>query len=400
MPSKAPTLKQAWDKWERSHELARQAIEASARFNNPAHRAQGYYALVEAQAMAYNWVVAPRLNHPRIHTHTSWATYMFTLAGNCPDFVYSIMPLDGRYTYHLRGRYGDVCMLLLQVLNLPMGVEGSQCIGNHEFSPTITDSTEVDIVLSATPQPGHWVPLDGGSDYNMVVLRRLMLDWEDDPGELEITMVGEMEDYDELSETAVARRIEMAADFGLAVIQNWALGLVDFTMKLTDGRHNTWGPVPGEMMEAIAGSATCNYAFLIFDLKPDEALLIELEEPVASAYWSLQVLDVWCKSLDYMHEQTDLNMKSAHRDADGIIRAVISQQDPGLPNWLNPMGRHEGLLALRNYHSKSFKDPTAKLINVAELQRHLPAQAELVSEQTRAAAVSRRRPAILKLYRG
>ena len=85
--SKSPILKKAWDKFNASMEASREAIEATKNFDDPAHRAQGYYCLMEAQAMAYNWVVAPRLNHPRIFTHTAWATYLYTIAGNCPDII-------------------------------------------------------------------------------------------------------------------------------------------------------------------------------------------------------------------------------------------------------------------------------------------------------------------------
>lgn len=400
MQSKAPGLKAAWDRFHAAQESARQLIEAAPRFDEPAHHAAGYHALIEAQAMAYNWIVAPRLDHPRIFTHTSWATYLFTLAGNCPDFIYGILPLDGRGTYRLRGRHGDVRLLLVQVLNKPMGVDGSRCTGNYEFSRADTGDDEIEIVLSATEQPGNWIPLDAGSDFNLLILRRLMLDWGDDPGTLEIETVDVPDGLGELDDTATAHRITMAADFQLAVIRNWAVGLYDFSMQLTGGHFNVWGPVPGELMAAIAGSASCNYAFLLFDLQPDEALLVELEEPVGSAYWSLQIVDVWSKSLDFMHAQTDVNMKHAHVDADGKVRAVINADDPGVPNWLDPRGRRQGLLAIRNYRSQHFANPTARVVRTDALRAQLPDDTPQISQAQRRVAVAHRRPAILKLYGG
>lgn len=398
MNSKAPLLKAAWDRFHQSQESARQLLENTPRFEHPAHRAQGYHTLIEAQAMAYNWIVAPRLNHPRIFTHTAWASYLFTIAGNCPDFIYGILPLDGRGTYRLRGRHGDVRLLLVQVLNLPMGVEGSRCTGNYEFSPD--DGDEIEIVLSATEQAGHWIPLDPASGFNLLILRRLMLDWGDDPGQLEVEALTPLAGYDELDEAATARRIAMAADFQLAVVRNWALGLFGFTQQLSGNRFNIWAPVPGEMMAAIAGSASCNYAFLLWNLQPDEALLIEFEPPQQSAYWSFQLVDVWSKSLDFMHEQTDFNMRNAAIDTDGKLRAVISCKDPGIINWLNPMGRPQGLCALRNYRSPQFTNPTVQLLKFTELERALPADTRRLDAEQRAASIARRRPAILGLYGG
>ena len=402
MQSKSPVLKAAWDKFHASMESAREAIEATPRFDNPAHRAQAYYALMEAQAMAYNWIVAPRLNHPRIFSHTAWATYLYTIAGNCPDFIYSIVPIDGKHTYRIKGRHGDVRLCLMQVFNRPMGSEGSKCTGNYEYAKTDNGKDDFEVILSAEKPKGNavnWIPIDPASDFNMIVMRRLMLDWEDDPGEIEMEMIGEIEGYDELSEAAVARRISMAADFNLAVIKSWAIGFHDFVLSLPGSRYNVWANIPGQMMAAIAGSATCNYAFLPYDIKPDEAAIIELEEPKGSAYWSFQIVDVWSKSLDYMHAQTDINMKGASIDGDGKVRAVICFDDPGVANWLNPIRRPQGILALRNYRSKSFTAPTVKIVKTSELKKHLPADTKWVTPEQRNQAVARRRPAILKLYK-
>ncbi len=403
MESKSPVLKAAWDKFNASMENARQAIEATPRFDNPENRAQAYYALMEAQAMAYNWVVAPRLNHPRIFSHTAWATYLFTLGGNCPDIYYSILPLDGRHTYRVRGRHGDVRLMLMQVLNRPMGVEGSKCTGNFEFAKSDSGKDEIDIILSpAEPKDNkaNWIPLDPDSDLNMIVMRRFLLDWREDPGELEIEMIGELDDYNELDESRIARRIEMAADFSLAMIKSWAIGLWEFMMQLGGGKVNEWVEIPGQMMAAIAGSATCNYVFLPFVIKPDEAVIVEMDVPVGSAYWSFQTFDAWGKSLDYMHNQTDINMGRAVIDNDGKVRAVIGSSDPGVANWMDAMGRHQGICALRNYRSLTFTTPTAKVVKAVDVRKHLPTDTRLVTTEERRKIVGSRRPAILDLYRG
>lgn len=400
MDSKSPVLKAAWDKFYLSMEKARLAIEATPRFDKPEHRAQAYYALLEAQAMAYNWVVAPRLNHPRIFTHTSWWTYVYTVAGNCPDIIYSILPVDGRYTYRVKGRHGDVRLLLMQVLNKPMGVEGGRCTGNFEFCKADTGQDEIEIILSPDKHDGNWVQLDPTSDMNVIVMRRFLLDWEEDPGHLDVEMIGELEGYDELDENAIAHRIDMAADFNLAVIERWGIGFYDFTMQMAKNRFNAWVNVPGEVMANIAGSASCNYAFLPFDIKPDEAIIIEMDPPLDSVYWSYQIVDVWDKSLDFMHNQTDFNMGSAAVDSDGKMRAVLSFDDPGVANWLDPMKRTQGIVALRNYRSKTFTTPTAKVVKAADVARHLPADTKRVSEEERRRSVGRRRAAILNLYRG
>lgn len=398
MESKAPLLKAAWDNFHASLETARQEVEACPRFDNPAHRAQAYYMLIEAQAMAYNWVVAPRLNNPRIFTHTAWITYLYSLPANCPDIIYSNMPLDGRYNYRLRCRYGQVRMMLLQVFNQPMGIPTAACTGNYEFTPEESGGDTVEIILSADRQEGNWIPLDRGSKFNMVIFRRFLIEGDSDAGELQVEMLDRHEDYDESSETDMAQRINWGAQFQLACVRNFMLNFYDFVVKMSGGQQNQWGVVPGTLMEAIAGSSTCTYAFMAIDLKDDQALLIEMEPPKKSIYWSYQLFDVWSKSLDFMHRQTDLNMERIVIDSDGKARLVVSVKDPGIANWLDPVERQQTALAWRNYRSTDSFNQTCKVVKLSELRNHLPADTRWVSPEERQATIAARRPAILRLY--
>ena len=108
-----PTLVEAWDKYYAGIDAARQAMEATPRFrDNPDHRAQMYYSLAEAQAMAYNFAIAPRTDQPYFHTH-SWFSYFYTLGGTCPDFYYGTLFLDGKNSYRIKGRFGDLKLILM-----------------------------------------------------------------------------------------------------------------------------------------------------------------------------------------------------------------------------------------------------------------------------------------------
>jgi hypothetical protein len=107
---------------------------------------------------------------------------------NCPDFSYGTLLLDGRGTYRLHARYGDTRILLLQVMSRPFGQPGSTCTGNYEYRPWLEgagqDGEPFEIILSAQKQPGNWVPLDGDSKFNFLMIRRALGDWYDDPGEV------------------------------------------------------------------------------------------------------------------------------------------------------------------------------------------------------------------------
>ncbi len=348
--------------------------------------------------MAYTWAIAPRTDHPRIVSHTIWSTYFFTLAGNCTDFIYSAVFLDGRRRYRLRGRFGDVRLVLLQVFNGSMGAEGTRCISNHEWlhPPAGVDDT-IDIFLSAEQEQKNWIGLDAGSRYNVLLIRRLMADWFDDRGALDIEALDPPVEDDEDAETAFAARLAMAGGFIKTAINEWSIALVDRSAARAGG-VNKWVNIAGAQMAAIGGSATCNYAFLVFDIQPDEALVIEMEMPRNSAFWSFQLFDMWSRSLDFMHQHTDINMQRAWVDADGKVRAVISLADPGVNNWLNPTGQREGFCAMRNYLAETQPAPSVKVVKFAEVMGCLPAGTPLVDAAQRAAALKHRRLGVKGLY--
>ena len=393
-------LQQAWSRYYASLETARLEIEASPHFAQEQHRAQGYYVLAEAQAMAYNWIIAPRLNHPRIFTHTAWISYLYGLPANCPDIIYSMLALDGRYSYRLKGRYGDLCLMLLQVFNGPMGIASTECTGNYEYTAQETGGDEFEIILSPEKQAGNWIPLDPASRFNVIIFRRFLPDWNADCGTLDIDTLDTVEDYDEASERDLAQRLDWAADFLLATLRNYAILLYEVMLNLTGQKINVWGNIPGEQMASVAGSSTCSYSFLPYDISEDEALLIELDAPVGSIYWSFQLFDVWSKSLDFTHAQTDFNMLNAAIDDDNKVRAVLSLSDPGVANWLDPLGRAQGACVFRNYRAKTYVEPACRLVKLGELHNYLPDCTETVTLAERRAIVAKRRPAQLGLYGG
>jgi hypothetical protein len=101
-------------------------------------------------------------------------------------------------------------------------------------------------------------------------------------------------------------------------------------------------------------------------------VIVEQELP-NSAYWGFQLGDVWSRPIEPMHRQSDINGRRAVVDADGRVRAVISQPDPGVPNWMDPGGRTEVVIVTRNYREISRVDaPTVTAVKRAELRHTYP----------------------------
>jgi hypothetical protein len=153
---------------------------------------------------------------------------------------------------------------------------------------------------------------------------------------------------------------------------------------------------------AGGGQNTNVYAGGVFDLGPDQALLIEITVPVEPAYSGFHLANLWGESLDYANHQSSLNGFQAEPDADGVIRYVVAHADPGVPNWLDTTGIPRGLLSLRWTYSEdpaTLPEHTVRAIPLAELREQLPADTRTVSPDERAAGIAIRQRHVQRRYR-
>lgn len=401
MTQPSPTLRAAWDRYLKAIENARQKIEETPRFRDyPENRAQAYDALFEAQAMVYNFCIGPRLEHPLVYTRTAWNTHLYTLGQNSPDSYYGALILDGRSTYRITGRFGDLKMIIMQVHNYMLGHPASKGIANYDFgSFDCNDDGSFEVIASAREHPGNWIQLDQASDCNFIFLRRWIYDLYGDCGDLRIEKIGDQQCFDEQSEEQLIARIDRASDLFRYLIEEWTIGLHDAYVRGCDGEVNRVASLAGKkILSDLAGSPSTIYGLGSFEIAPDEAVILEIPVPDC-VYWSVQLGDVWSQSLDFMHHQTDLNGHQAAIDSDRICRMVIALSDPGIANWLDPVGRKQGTIVFRNYRSKSPDCvPAAKLVKLSDLTKLLPSDTRRVTAEERVAALRYRREGFIRRY--
>jgi hypothetical protein len=102
--------------------------------------------------------------------------------------------------------------------------------------------------------------------------------------------------------------------------------------------------------------------------------------------------DFW-RSIDWVHHQSSLNGFTARLDEDGKFRAVVSIQDPGIPNWLDTAGRNTGQIYGRWTNSTSEIAPVVTKTKITDVRQFFPAGTPMVSAQERDAAIRLRRKA-------
>jgi hypothetical protein len=97
-----------------------------------------------------------------------------------------------------------------------------------------------------------------------------------------------------------------------------------------NGRDGNWGYLAGGR----------------FAVGDDEAVLVTLD-PVGSYYTGFQITDPWTIAPDPMHRLASLNKAQVTPNADGTVTYAISLTDPGVANWIDTCGLHEGWMLTR-----------------------------------------------------
>ena len=141
----------------------------------------------------------------------------------------------------------------------------------------------------------------------------------------------------------------------------------------------------------IGGLEEQYYYHGIYDLTPDEALIVETDVPRKCFYWNIHICDEQFLGVDWTNCQSSINGHQARLDSDGRFRAVVAMRDPGVPNWLDTAGFNRGQFMGRWLRSDSTPLPTAKKVPFADIRKHLPSDTPTMSPQERDASLRLRR---------
>jgi hypothetical protein len=152
------------------------------------------------------------------------------------------------------------------------------------------------------------------------------------------------------------------------------------------------------------GMGTNLYAGGVFELAGDEALIVENRVVVPAQYVGFQLGNLWGESVDFANHLGSLNGAQSVVDPDGVIRLVVAHEDPGVPNWLDTTGHHEGFLTPRWAYSETpspeqWPTITCRKVRFDEIREHLPATTPRVSRAERREQIRLRQEHVQKRYR-
>ena len=136
-----------------------------------------------------------------------------------------------------------------------------------------------------------------------------------------------------------------------------------------------------------------------FNIKPGEALIGEWALPKQCDYWNMTLnTDMW-QALNATNRQVTLNSGIARADKDGIVRFVISHEDPGVANWLDVDGYSQGIFIARAKLCPGSELISSKIVPIDQVKENLPNDTEMVTAEQRARNLDIRRKHFLSINR-
>jgi hypothetical protein len=177
-----------------------------------------------------------------------------------------------------------------------------------------------------------------------------------------------------------------------AAIEFIALLFVDRVEKLrTEGYINQLKISDMSKMGGLTGQF---YYEGTYDLAPDEALILESKLPSKCLYRSLILTNELYQTTDWYNNHSSLNDAQSDADRDGMLRVVISSQDPGVPNWLDTAGYARGLIQGRWFDCDEQPIPTMQKVRITQIRQHLPPDTPTISAEQRERIIRERRAAL------
>jgi hypothetical protein len=129
----------------------------------------------------------------------------------------------------------------------------------------------------------------------------------------------------------------------------------------------------------------------VYDLKDDEALIIESAIPAKCDYRSLILTNELYETTDWYNNHSSLNGAQAGPDPDGKLRIVVSARDPGAKNWLDTAGYPTGMIQGRWTGCDSEPIPNVRKVKVADALAALPKGVATVTPAQRQEIIRERR---------
>lgn len=313
--------------------------------------------------------------------------------GDNGDALYVGAPIDGEHTYRIVGQRGSARYFAITVLENGDTPWGGAVVGTL-FGEQIAcdDEGHFEVALGPEPRPGDWIRTTPGTW--RVTVRQFFADWDtEEPMTARIERVDSPECAPLLTPERVSRGLGDSAAWVRDSLHYWA-DMID-RWKARPGEFLSYRQLDDNAIDATPGGEPL---ICYWRVAPSEAMVIRVRPPECT-YWNVEFGSYWWETMDYRTRHCGVNCHSGVLEEDGELVIVISHDDPGVPNWLDPSGHEEGYVTVRWIGGETAQVPQCRSVPRSALREALPESAARVAPGQREAALRTRKRGIARRFR-
>jgi hypothetical protein len=344
----------AWSEFCRSLERATVAMEAQHLELDDLDRADGLRFLGRLTRTALE-VLDPHDAAGR----PMFASIAVTYGIPSPDDVFLRCTVDSSLEYRIAGRRNTVPFLAFSAQSAGRAARPGSSSHLDEKRLEVDADGSFEIAVSAREQPGNWLKLT--PDAHAIVVRQTFLRRDQEQAaELDIACLQPQPASEAVTWDRVTRRLGVAAaqcNTLAAFWPDWVGGFAEFADV------NEFFMFDEATHIAMGGDPQVRAMLCRWRLDRGEALVVTLRPPRCE-YWNAQLATIWTEPIESRTGTSARNVADVVAEADGSVRLVVVDRDPGVPNWLDTGGRRQGTMVVRWVNADAHPVPATEVVAI------------------------------------
>ena len=254
-----------------------------------------------------------------------------------PDSVYRVIPISNDQSYVIRGKLGK------QEFNenhFTLWDEDMKTIGLISGNEIVADQNgNFEITVNSTKSSNRINHIQTSEGAKEFYIRDTIIDWQNDrPNLLEVKNISHNKINKPFSKK---KNVEIVKKY----MKKWAFNTSRWNQQALSKPENEFS----FRIDRDTDGALRNQVYLMghFDL-PSKDYCIYLEIFLGDAkYFIAPITNIWGTTNEIIKKNGSLNNHQSKINDSGTYSFILSQEDPGIHNWLDPSGLSEGILTLR-----------------------------------------------------
>lgn len=318
--------------------------------------------------------------------------------GDNTDAHYSGAPINGQHSYRIYGNRGSAKYFAITILedgNTPWGggvvntrlAKDLHFEADGSFELLVGPEKPADLDESKT----NW--MQTSADTYRITFRQFFADWlGEKPMQANIDCLTNQNPAPLLTPDDLAEGLKKSSHWVNWSSTYWA-DMID-KWKVQPNTFLSYGELEKNKIDFTPGGAPI---IAYWQVPKDEVLVLRVTPPDAS-YWAVEFGNYWWETMDYRNRFSSTNCHHAELEDNGELIVVISHQDLGAKNWLDPSGHQEGYITYRWIDCDHYPKPVAEQMSLDDLNKNYAELINHIDQQQRKAQLRERRAGITQRF--